>query len=476
MPPTLRSSWKPNPFDRSQPQRLRIFVDQPLALGPVDGKGVFQGYPFGAGGSTGFPDPPAVLRSHFDHAALEVRLAADELAEVELADYPGAAREVEAMSSKHGIDTTEARDGVLLYRVGSDREADLVVTGREWLLAERNRLHGRLLANVFSPDEALATIGLFLRWHQQPAIIGGAPIAWHPASMRRSAACAATPALEHWNQAVRAWYDAKGEVTIEKLNRTLLTRISRAFQFRDSIFALSSTMADHEPEDMLCELDSLLFSLVGAFDVAARIPDLVLQPKGGRRPGWQYERWQSSLEPVAKSLFDQTKPGTEMQHTFQVLRDLRNSVHNEALDLIRVDGRLYVTVEPTTQDKLRGFLREGHPGWTTATLGVKVQPPCGVIQSKRLSGDGRVSITVRAPAPQPTDPLDGRLVLDVRQLVNKLFPASLSALNTIMKHMPLTNLPRHNTNADNPSRGNRHWRFSDTTAHRLRMLYGITEL
>jgi hypothetical protein len=459
---------------------LRVFIDQPLETGPVDGQGEYHGYPFIGSGSTGFPDAAAVLRSCLGHEALEIRLASEEIDERVAEDYPEAMPEVDEVSAKHGIDTNDARDGVILYRVGADREADLIVTDREWLLSERARPHGHLLANVVSPEEALAVIGLHLRWHQQPVIIGGARVRWHPSSMRHSAAYVAMPAFERWNQAGRVWHDTKDVLTLEHLNKTLLTRISRAFQFRDRIFALSITMADHEPEDMLCDLDSLLFSLVGAFDVAARITDLVLQLNGGRRTGWQNlqnREWQPSLAPVAKDLFDHTKAGTEMQHAFRVLRDLRNSVHNEALDLTRADDVFYLTTETQTQDKLRDFLREGHPGWTTTTLGVKVQPPGGVTQGKWLPGVGRYSVTVRRTgAPRPADPLDGTIVLDVRRLINKLFPACLTALNTIMKHLPLTNVPGYNASMDNPPRVNLPWRYSDTTGHRLRMLYGITEL
>jgi hypothetical protein len=145
--------------------------------------------------------------------------------------------------------------------------------------------------------------------------------------------------------------------------------------------------------------------------------------------------------------------------------------------MTRDDGAFYLTTETQTQDRLRDFLREGHPGWTTTTLGIKVLPPGGVTQGKWLPGVGRYSVTVRrAGAPRPTDPLDGTLVLDVRRLVDKLFPASLSALNTIMMHLPLTNVPDYNANVDNLSRVNLPWQFSETTGHRLRMLYGITEL
>jgi len=166
-----------------------------------------------------------------------------------------------------------------------------------------------------------------------------------------------------------------------------------------------------------------------------------------------------------------------MQDAFRVLRDLRNSVHNEAINLTRAGGAVYITTEPTTQGKLRDFLREDHPGWTTKTLGIKVQPPGGATQGKWLPGVGRYTVTVRRTgAPRPTDPLDGTLVLDVRQLVNKLFPTCLSILNTIMQHLPLGNVPGYQPRVDNPPRVNLPWQFSDTTGHRLRMLYGITEL
>jgi hypothetical protein len=64
----------------------------------------------------------------------------------------------------------------------------------------------------------------------------------------------------------------------------------------------------------------------------------------------------------------------------------------------------------------------------------------------------------------------------VPRLVNKPFPARLSNLNAIMRLTPLAQLPGYRTALDNPSRVNLPWRFSDTTGHRLRMLYSITEL
>lgn len=510
--PFLRSSRDPNPFDPVQAQRLRLLIDQPLMSGPVDGQGEFTGYSFIGTGSTGFPDAAAVLRSYFAHPALEVLPVSDELAKegdvvlgqphplpgydtfsvqvktatgiryTGISYYSQAVDQATAVAARHGIDNREALDGVLLYHIGGDLEADLIVTGRPWLLTERGTSHSKYLPNVVSAEEALGLIGLFLRWHHQPVIIGGAQTRWHATSMRQSAAYTCLPAFERWNQAGRSWHDntADNDLTLESLNQTLLTRISRAFQFRDSIFALSATMTEHEPEEMLCELDSLLFSLVGAFDVAARITDELLGLSTPGVYGWQNTapgRWQAKLEPHAKALFEHTKAGTGMQHAFEVLRCLRNSVHNEAIDLTRDDRTFFLTIAPETQRKLRELLRQRHTNWTAAGLGVKVQPPGGATAGKWLPGTGRYNVTVRRTgAPKPADPLDGTLILDVRRLVNALFPACLNDLNTIMQLTPLTKVPGHTAALDTPSRVNLPWHYSDTTGHRLRMLYGVTEI
>ncbi|MFI7026831.1 hypothetical protein ACIBMZ_29360 [Micromonospora sp. NPDC049900] len=508
--PYLRRADGPNPFAQTLSPRLRVLVDQPLVSGPVDGQGDYHGYPFIGGGSTGFPDALVVLRSYLVHPALEILRVSDELREVgdvvfgepgmydtlaferKTADggyysgvdcYSGAQAEAVELTTRYGIDAADSHDGAVLYRLGNELEADVTVTDRRWLLSERSRPYGKHLANLFSPDEALALIGLFLRWHRHPVIIGGSEIRWDPTSMRRSIAFTAMPAFERWNQAGRAWHDNTPgrDLSLERLNQTMLTRISRAFQFRDSVFALSASMVDAEPEEMLCDLDSLLFSLVGAFDIAAIIADLVLGlGSKPQRIGWQKtgnKEWQKKLEPVAKDLYDYTAPGTEMQHVFQVLRWLRNSVHNEALNLTRDNRQFYVTLDAHTQDALREFLHARHTRWTVADLGIRVQPPGGATAGKWLEGTGRASYTVRnANAPKLADPLDGQLVVDVRDFVNRVFPASLQCLDQIMRLTPMSRAPGCSAALDNPSRANLPWHYSDTTGHRLRFLYGITEI
>lgn len=414
-----------------------------------------------------------MLRSYLGHLALEVLFSADELdkegavvfgephplsegdvlpVEVKssaglrytgLHYYQEAVKEASEMAAKHQLDESDARAGVLLYRTGSELEADLVITGRGWLLAERGRLHGRPLASVVSPEEALALMGLYLRCHYQPVVVGGAPVRWAPASMRRSAAFVAMPAFERWNQAGRVWCDTDGDLTLESLNKTCLTRVSRAFKFRDNIFGLSATMVGHEPEEMLCELDSLLFSLVGAFDVAARIVDRLLGLHTKGVYGWQNAKknamkpgWQTRLQTPAKALHDYSEDGSEMQWMFQVLRWLRNTVHNEALDLLRDDRAWVVTVPAAAQVDLRAFLRVGLPGWTAETMGIRALPTPSATAAKWLPGTGRYSVALRrAGAPRSADPLEGQLVLDVRRFINKS-AGKLSAISAAASASP----------------------------------------
>jgi len=256
-PPALRSARDPSPFDqivRRQP--LRILVDQPLTVGPVDGEGEYSGYALAGSGSTGFPDACTVLRSYLRHPAFEVLFVADELDEegavvfgeppqpaddllpvrvktaigmrhAGIGCYAQAVEEALGIAARHQLDDADARAGVLFHRLGSELQADLVITGRRWLLAERGSPGGRNLASVVSAEEALAVTGLYLRWHNQPVIVGGAAIRWDPASMRRSAAFVALPAFERWNQAGRARCDTDGDPTLESLNQTCLTRMAR---------------------------------------------------------------------------------------------------------------------------------------------------------------------------------------------------------------------------------------------------------
>ncbi|WP_146064907.1 hypothetical protein [Streptomyces sp. SM1] len=168
-------------------------------------------------------------------------------------------REASGIATKYQIDELDSIAGMLLHRLGQELEADLAITDREWLLEERPLKGNSRFVNVFSPDDALALMGLYLRWHGEPIVIGGTLKRWPSVAVRRSAAFVSMPAFERLNQAGRKWYDTAADPTLESLNQTFPTRMSRSFKFRDGVCGLSATMVGGEPEEMLCELDSLPF-------------------------------------------------------------------------------------------------------------------------------------------------------------------------------------------------------------------------
>jgi hypothetical protein len=227
---------------------------------------------------------------------------------------------------------------------------------------------------------------------------------------------------------------------------------------------------------MLCELDSLLFSLVGAFDVAARIVNRVLgiNTKGGEA-AWQKDKWNKRLESLAPELYALIKPDSSMQVLFRILRWLRNTVHYEPLSLSRSssDGDL-ITIPEDAQNALRGILRAGVDGFDTDSLHIHIRSRSGAVAGKWLAGTGRHTVRVtRVGAPPDPDPLSGELMIDIRGFLNRIFPASIDALDGIMNSTPLDKCPGHVAEVDNPKRLNLPWNFSETTAQRLRLLYGL---
>jgi hypothetical protein len=64
----------------------------------------------------------------------------------------------------------------------------------------------------------------------------------------------------------------------------------------------------------------------------------------------------------------------------------------------------------------------------------------------------------------------------VRAFVGTVFPACVVTLDDIMQLVPLAAVHGYTAALDDPPRADLPWMFSDTTGHRLRLLYGITEI
>ncbi|MEU1969402.1 hypothetical protein ABZ541_29105 [Micromonospora sediminicola] len=442
-----------------------MLLDQPLLSGDADGHGEFHGYPFLSGGSTGFPDATAVLRSYGRHEAIELLFVTDDpeaiggvvLEEPDLErnevcftvhdkawtgidGFRESLAEAQVLVDRHGLPVAEALAGVLLPPIGNQIECDAIVTSRPWLLAQRAGPHARYLAHVFSPEEALALVGLFLRWHQDSVIIGGSPIRWGPVSMRRAAAYAMLPS--YWRWAAAAPRNHAGYDPYRSLASSCMTRAARALAFRDAIHGLSVHDARRNADEMLAELDSLLYSLVGAFDITARLADLYLNLNTPKfQVGWQKQAWRTHLNNHAPELAAFTAEGGTAHRVMKIAAVLRNTVHSAALHvtghrLSTGEENILVTVPPDEEQALLGWLDTDADAW-------------GV---QRMSG--------------------GRTVLDAGRFVEQLVPAALGVLEGTMARTPLDRLPGF---TPTPSHLEQDWKFCDTTGHRLRLLYGLPE-
>ena len=497
-----RNLRTPHPFHRiAAPRDLIVVLDGALTGGDVDGTGVYQGYATIGGGATGHPDVEAVLRDQVRGPLIDLYQIADNLDTVgnivagDLNPYndcidldyrvPAGVgvrginygtemiEHAQDLARRLALPDDETYAGMVVARAGGDFDADLIVTGRDWLLNLRHDPSERGLDQVVSPAEAIALIGLYRRWHHRPTIIAGQSVNWPPVAMHRSIAFVAMPGFERWNQAARAAYDDRADDSLHARTMSLLTRVSRAFRYRDAVFAEWTTLDDYDRDELLCELELLLVSLVGAFDVAAEIVAQLLNLQIKGHIGWQNDHFIKQLETVAPPLSTLTKKGSLLHQRMDLVRRLRNSIHTQALSIRVDDKRAVLTLPEPVQHHLRATALSSDNPWTAHELGIHRILPGGATAHKWLDGVGRYTVTVRrSGAPRPTDPLDGELTLDPGQFLNWMFQDCISDLDQIMNLTPLAEVPGYRPQWENPPRGGLAWTFSDTTATRLRLLYG----
>lgn len=462
-----------NPFDRGSPMRaLRVFVDQRLMVGDADGDGAFKGYATLPGGLPGYPEASAILRNYFKHEWVDGLFVTDdpEVVGGVVLDPPDIERnqlsftirrensgvwtgidyysyrleETKQLASRHMISHEEALGGVLFHHVATCAGSDVVVTHRKWLLAERGRVPDRCQypARVVSPAEGLALVALFLRWRKQTFRIGEATLQWDATSMRWAAARAALPSWWRWRQACCIHSRMSGDRTLEALTESCLTRVSRTLAYRDLIHGLSSHDLRSDKDEMLGALDSLLYSLVGAFDATARVADICCELTTKKQDvGWQKANWRKKLAPPAPSLHEFVDQDAHMQNVFKIIRCLRNTIHNEALSSTGYSSsageQVLVRLPPDEERELLDLLGEDAPSW-----GLRPMPGSSI-------------------------------ALDARLFIERIVPAAARALDGIMLKTPIAKLQGYTPKLEHPHRPDENWKFSPTTAHRLRLLYGL---
>jgi hypothetical protein len=234
--------------------------------------------------------------------------------------------------------------------IAEEIRADLYVSRREYLHGKRKVSFKN--ARICTPEEAVSTIGLYLR--QQGVFIyfrgtdGKFEFRCNEGLYFLTGSLELLPAVWRWSSGCAQFATSVGDTSLAALSSSLLQRVQRALQSRDDLCAsLNLNQTRDTAEAALSSLDSALVFLMGAVDVSARVAHHVLGVPGSpHRAGWQYvdpsdpRKWVERVRASAPRLAALVDPGTEGYHTLTVLRRLRNSVHGEAMkSLVRKDGR-----------------------------------------------------------------------------------------------------------------------------------------
>jgi hypothetical protein len=261
----------------------------------------------------------------------------------------------EATESGLATDVLERR--LLLAHEASTREwIDGLVMPFPPQLAQRWR---SLLVRdpLLSGEQAVALAGLFLRAHGDFTIeiaARGTNIHASHDQMYRIGAAALLPGISRWLVAATEEWRSSGDPAMDGLADAVMVRFGRALKARDYL-QVRLRAPDHDAawSDVLFFFESVLVSLQGSLDAAARFLHLKYKlPGSRRRANWGNEKWGSHLEASAApaSTFD----GRLRWDLDALIGELRNSIHGEVLSdqLRRMVG--------TGENPLRmGYMRAG---------------------------------------------------------------------------------------------------------------------
>jgi hypothetical protein len=308
--------------------------------------------------------------------------------------------------------------------------ADLFITERPYLFGAR-KINIPCVTLCRVPD-ALAMTGLYLRsqgefvlWRAADGTGGPTANEW---LFYQIGAVALLPELWRWSGR-QAGLPQPASDALAGLNSALLLRVVRALRTRDGFHrAFNLPQKRDAVRTLLVELDTILVMLMGAVDVSARFIHVLLALQGQQRDaGWQNKGWRAKLTGQGQPLADLFDNGTPLTDTLNILRHLRNTVHGEAI---------------------QAAMRQNGPS-RDAPITLPSAQESQILASMDNLG-GRDAWGARLGT-------GGMVTVDPGQFVERLFPAVIRLLNTVMAATPLPDVgsqgPR--TDDDHPWWGER---------------------
>jgi hypothetical protein len=219
--------------------------------------------------------------------------------------------------------------------------ADIYITEREFL--HKRGGYATRGVTVCTVREALSLIGLYLRCQGEFCVASAFKFNrslyyWVGTRDLLSSAW-------RWFAACAKHSQSTADRSLTLLAGSLLQRFDRALEARDKVhLALNQPQNNDLREDALSALDTILISLMAAFDIAARVAHRTLALASDEHfAGWQKQRpngWWDQVNVVEPALAAVIANGTNAYHALTVVRLLRNSVHGAALQGVAyIQGR-----------------------------------------------------------------------------------------------------------------------------------------
>jgi hypothetical protein len=144
-------------------------------------------------------------------------------------------------------------------------------------------------------------------------------------------------------------------------------------------FALNKPQDNDTAEEALGNVDLVALALMGAVDVSAGVAHraLGLDPSDEKMAKWQDKRWRKQVTPICPELAALSAAETPGRLLLRALGLLRNSIHREALNTLRVSGR---AENPTTSSS------DCRTGMPTDSLGPSIRSAAAMPGASNNSG------------------------------------------------------------------------------------------
>jgi len=212
---------------------------------------------------------------------------------------------------------------------------DALVTGSHILSPDSPWKNLGRDANVMTAEEAIALLGLYLRWRgDYTYMVDGNFSQYFPADFfYRTVVMALLPEWGRWLGATADAADSRGQVTPLALAEAVVVRMIRALRGRDRLQRQFELVRNDDWGDALFYFDALLLSLGGAFDAIARVAHLAysLPAKEIRFASWRRTEWVKAVRKADPDLGKLVVKGTPTSDTIELVALLRNTIHGQAL-------------------------------------------------------------------------------------------------------------------------------------------------